>query len=44
MPGRASGLTVVSEDALGGNHLIADVADDETEILQWREVAAAEHV
>lgn len=40
----AYGLTIVREDALWGNHLIEDMADDETEILQGWEVAAAEHV
>lgn len=32
------------QDALRSNHLIADVADDKTEILQCGEVAAVEHV
>lgn len=40
----AVGLTVVCQDALRSNHLIADVADDKTEILQCGEVAAVEHV
>lgn len=40
----ALGLTIVCEDALRGNHLAADVADDKTEFLQSWDVAAAEHV
>lgn len=32
--GAAYSLTIVCEDALWSDHLIADMADDETEILQ----------
>lgn len=42
--GNYTPATVVCQDALRSNHLIADVADDKTEILQCGEVAAVEHV
>lgn len=38
------GLTVVGEDALRSNHLIADMADNKTKVLQCWKMAVAEHI
>lgn len=38
------GLTIVCEDALRSNHLIADMADNKTKILQCGKMAVADHI
>lgn len=37
-------LTVMCEDALRSHHFTADMADNETKILQSREVGADKHL
>lgn len=37
-------LTIVFKDALRSHHLIADMADNETKILQCWELAVDEHI